>query len=121
MAGIKLNPGARVVFFGAFTPSADAVVLTLSSSSSALPGIDGGSVKITPLAEYPAKGRATGGVRCHRFRSGEDLITLAWVGNGPVRAASASGVPAELPSEPGKRDAAGIPLTSPVSSVGGRL
>ena len=121
MAGIKLNPGARVVFFSAFTPSDDAVVLTLSGSSSALPGIDGGSVKITPLAEYPAKGRATGGVRCHRFRSGEDLITLAWVGNGPVRAASASGVPAELPSESGKRDAAGIPLTGPVSSVGGRL
>ena len=109
------------MFFGAVTPSVEAVVLTIAGSSSALPGIDGGSIKITPLAEYPTKGRATGGVRCHRFRAGEDLITLAWVGNGPVRAASPSGVPAELPSEAGKRDAAGIPLTSPVGSVSGRL
>ena len=121
MAGIKLSPGAHVVFFGAVTPSVEAVVLTVADSSSTLPGVDAGSVKITPLAEYPAKGRATGGVRCHRFRSGEDLITLAWVGNGPVRAASASGIPADLPSEVGKRDAAGIALTSPVSSVSGRL
>jgi len=121
MAGIKLSPGAHVVFFGAVTPSVEAVVLTIAGSTSTLPGVGGGSVKITPLAEYPAKGRATGGVRCHRFRAGEDLITIAWVGNGPVRAASASGVPAELPSEPGKRDAAGIALTSPVSSVSGRL
>ena len=121
MAGIKLSSGTHVVFFGAVTPSVEAVVLTVAGSSLTLPGVDGGSVKITPLAEYPAKGRATGGVRCHRFRSGEDLITLAWVGNGPVRAASASGVPADLPSEIGKRDAAGIALTSPVSSVSGRL
>ena len=121
MAGIKLSPGAHVVFFCALTPAPDAVVVTIAGTSSALPGIDGGSVKITPLAEYPGKGRATGGVRCHRFRSGEDLITLGWVGNGPVRAASASGVPADLPSEFGKRDGTGTPLTSPVGSVGGRL
>ena len=31
-----------------------------------------------PYAEYPAKGRGTGGVRCHRFLRGEDVLTLAW-------------------------------------------
>ncbi|MSW43474.1 MAG: DNA topoisomerase IV, partial [Actinobacteria bacterium] len=121
MAGIKLSPGAHVVFFSAVTPTPEAVVVTVAGSSSALPGLDGGSIKITPLSEYPSKGRATGGVRCHRFRTGEDLITLAWVGNGPSRAASASGVPADLPSELGKRDGTGIPLSGPVSAIGGRL
>ena len=37
---------------------------------------------MTPYAEYPAKGRATGGVRCHRFLKGEDLLVLAWAGPG---------------------------------------
>ena len=78
-------------------------------------------MKVTPFAEYPAKGRATGGVRCHRFRSGEDLLTLAWVGNGPVRACSSSGVPVPLPTELGKRDATGVPVAAPVSHVAGSL
>ena len=58
---------ARVVSFGAFQPDADAVVVTVSGASSALPGTEPGAVKVTPFSEYPAKGRATGGVRCHRF------------------------------------------------------
>ena len=33
--------------------------------------------------EYPAKGRATGGVRCHRFLKGEDTLVLAWAGAAP--------------------------------------
>ena len=41
-----------------------------------------GAVKVTPFAEYPAKGRATGGVRCHRFLKGEDALVLAWAGAG---------------------------------------
>ena len=30
-------------------------------------------MKVTPYEEYPAKGRGTGGVRCHRFLKGEDV------------------------------------------------
>ena len=44
-----------------------------------------GRVKVTPFAEYPAKGRATGGVRCHRFLKGEDALVLAWAGAAPAR------------------------------------
>ena len=37
---------------------------------------------MTPYQEYPAKGRATGGVRRHRFLKGEDGLVLAWAGPG---------------------------------------
>ena len=92
MAGIKLGIGARVIYFGAVA-TADAVVATVSGMSRALPGTDAGSVKVTDFRQYPAKGRATGGVRCHRFLKGEDSLLLAWVGPAPAIAAAASGSP----------------------------
>ena len=121
MAGVRLAPGARVTSFTALTPAASAVVVTIAGSADALPGTDAGSIKITPLGEYPAKGRGTGGVRCHKFRSGEDTLVLAWVGLGPARAATASGVPADLPTVLGKRDGTGSPGTTPISGLGGQL
>ena len=60
-------------------------------------------------AEYPAKGRATGGVRCHRFLKGEDTLVLAWAGAAPARAAAASGAPVDLPEATGRRDGSGVP------------
>ena len=121
MAGIRLATGARLVFGGATVASPDHVVVTVSGSSSALPGTEGGSVKVTPLAEYPGKGRATGGVRCHRFRSGEDTLLTAWAGPGPARAAHASGVPADLPAPDARRDGTGTPAAAPIAGIGGRL
>jgi DNA gyrase subunit A len=121
MAGVRLTPGARVTSFTALTPSASAVVVTIAGSADALPGTDAGSIKITPLSEYPTKGRGTGGVRCHKFRSGEDTLVLAWVGIGPARAATASGVPADLPTALGKRDGTGSPGTTPINGLGGQL
>src|SRR5690606_2472031 len=86
MAGIKLTAGEHVAFFGAFDPAdADAVVVTASGSSTALPGTEAGAVKVTPFSEYPGKGRATGGVRSHRFLKGEDTLVAAWAGPGPAR------------------------------------
>ena len=121
MAGVRLARGARVTSFTALTPAASALVVTIAGSADALPGTDAGSIKITPLAEYPAKGRGTSGVRCHKFRSGEDTLVLAWVGIGPARAATASGVPADLPTVLGKRDGTGSPGTTPISGLGGQL
>ncbi|HYY10941.1 MAG TPA: DNA topoisomerase IV subunit A, partial [Kineosporiaceae bacterium] len=72
MAGVNLAPGARVVHFGAVDltlPDGEwaNVVVTIAGATGALPGTQTGSAKVTPYAEFPAKGRATGGVRCHRF------------------------------------------------------
>jgi DNA gyrase subunit A len=75
-------------------------------------------MKVTPFTEYPAKGRATGGVRCHRFLKGEDTLVLAWAGVTPVRASGGGGVAVELPEPTGKRDGSGVPATTVVSGIG---
>jgi DNA gyrase subunit A len=121
VAGIRLAAGARVVWFGAVARGADAVVVTVSGSSDALPGTEAGHVKVTPFSEYPAKGRATGGVRCHRFLRGEDTLILAAVAAAPARAAAASGAPIDLPDEPGRRDGSGTPAPQPIAAVAGPI
>ncbi len=115
IAGIKLAPGATVVFFGALDP-AEAVVVSVSGASTALPGTDAGSVKVTPFEEFPGKGRATGGIRCHRFLKGEDVLVFAWAGTGPARAAADSGAPVDLPEPIGRRDGSGTPGTQPIAA-----
>ena len=90
-----------------------------SGSSTALPGTEPGSVKVTPFTEYPAKGRATGGVRCHRFLKGEDALVFAWAGTAPARAAATSGAPVELPEANGRRDGSGVPGSQPIGACAG--
>jgi DNA gyrase subunit A len=118
MAGIKLGEGQSVVWFGTLDP-ATSVVVTASGSSTALPGTEPGAVKVTPFPEYPAKGRATGGVRCHRFLKGEDALVFAWAGTAPPRAAAASGSPIDLPAATGKRDGSGTPGSQPIAACAG--
>ena len=120
MAGIKLGVGASAVFFGVVPTGeagATAEVVTVSGSSKALPGTDPGAVKVTSFSEYPGKGRATGGVRCHRFLKGEDALLIAWAGPGPAWAAAASGAPVDLPAADGRRDGSGVPAGQPIAAV----
>ncbi|WP_028046497.1 DNA topoisomerase (ATP-hydrolyzing) subunit A [Cellulomonas sp. URHE0023] len=120
MAGIKLAGGQRVVGFGTVAASevAQAVVVTIAGASEALPGTQAGSVKVSPFEVYPAKGRATGGVRAHRFLRNEDALILAWVGVAPAWATGSAGQPIELPALDPRRDMSGTPLTAPVHAVG---
>jgi DNA gyrase subunit A len=145
MAGIKLAPRASVIWFGAVDPAATAaspaegsdsgassgqppgaqraagvpVVVTVAGSASALPGASAATVKVTPYAEYPPKGRATGGVRCHRFLKGEDVLVLAWAGPGPARGATEAGTPVPLPPPDGRRDGSGVRVRHPLAALGG--
>ena len=119
MAGMKLASGARAVFFGAVDPSA-AEVVTISGSSQTIAGTDAGRAKVSSFEQFPGKGRATGGVRCHAFLKGEDVLQLAWVGANPT-AVGADGSLRTLPEGGAKRDASGTPLESPVGSIGTRL
>jgi len=132
MAGVRLASGASVVWFGAAdagaasgTPSgppgsySPAVVVTVAGSAGALPGTGAASVKVTPLHEYPAKGRATGGVRCHRFLRGEDTLVMAWAGPAPAVASTDTGAPVQLPDPVGKRDGSGTALGRPIAVLGG--
>ena len=119
MAGIRLAAGERVAWFGAARPGGDAVVVTASGSSTALPGTEPGAVKVTPFAEYPAKGRATGGVRCHRFLKGEDTL----VSPGPARRPPGPRPPAAprstCPRPTGRRDGSGTPGSQPIAACAG--
>ncbi len=119
MAGIKLAAKASVIFFGAVRPATDDVV-TIAGASSSLPGTEAGAAKVTPVDEYPAKGRATGGMRAHRFLKGEDTLLLAAIGPRPMVAAAASGSPVDLPPPDGRRDGSGTALSQPVAMVAGR-
>ena len=134
MAGVRLSAGASVVWFGAVGADAaagtpvgppgtysPAVLVTVAGSVGTLPGTAAGTVKVTPLHEYPPKGRATGGVRCHRFLKGEDTLVMAWAGPAPAVGASESGAPVTLPDPVGRRDGSGVGLTGPLAILGGSV
>lgn len=111
MAGINLQVGARVAFFGAVRTDdpghGEPMVVTST----------GATVKVTPFKAYPAKGRATGGVRAHRFLKGETDVAVAWVGPRPV-GATATGDPVELPAADPRRDGSGFAVMLGPTVVG---
>ncbi|MBW8484888.1 DNA gyrase/topoisomerase IV subunit A [Actinomadura parmotrematis] len=121
MAGIKLAADARVLWFGAVDPSRTSRVITVSGSAAALDGTQTGALKIADFAEYPAKGRATGGVRSHRFLKGEDTLILAWAGPAPVKATAPNGQSITLPEDLGRRDGSGEKLHRAIATVGGPI
>ncbi|WP_414940116.1 DNA gyrase/topoisomerase IV subunit A [Amycolatopsis sp. cmx-11-51] len=100
MAGINLNGDAEVVFFAAIRTDdaehGEPMVVTAT----------GASVKVTPFSEYPAKGRATGGVRAQRLLKGETRLVVGWIGPRPAGAAR-NGDPVELPEIDPRRDGSG--------------
>jgi DNA gyrase subunit A len=120
VAGIKLTANDLVVSFASVSADANAHVVTITSAGATLTGADPGRAKVTLLTEYPGKGRATGGVRSHTLLKGEVGLALAFVGPEP-RACATDGTVRELPSEFGKRDGSGSPLTDVVSFIGTRL
>ncbi|MCF8546412.1 MAG: DNA topoisomerase IV subunit A [Microbacteriaceae bacterium] len=120
IAGIKLTANDLVVSFASVSADANAHVVTITSAGATLTGADPGRAKVTLLTEYPGKGRATGGVRSHTLLKGEVGLALAFVGPEP-RACATDGTARELPTEFGKRDGSGSPLTDVVSFIGTRL
>lgn len=116
VAGINLGKGSEAVYFGAVDDTA--VVITAANNSSAIAGTDSGSAKLSELSEFPMKGRATGGVRAHKFIRNEDQVYFAWAGNPELLASAADGKPIELDLEPSKRDASGSKIASPLGAIG---
>ncbi|PXY26924.1 DNA gyrase subunit A [Prauserella muralis] len=106
MAGINLPSDAEVVFFGAVRTDdeehGEPMVVTAT----------GASVKMTPFAEYPAKGRATAGVRAQRFLKGETALRVAWIGPRPA-GATKNGDAVELPEPDPRRDGSGAAHPGP--------
>jgi len=118
MAGMKLGDSARVIFATALPVDGVARVVTVADSSITLPGTDVATAKVSDWAEFPAKGRATGGVRAQRFLKGEDQLACAWVGTGEPRALAADGAARSLPTELGRRDGSGTPIDGAAAYVG---
>jgi DNA gyrase subunit A len=118
MAGIKLSDGAQAVFFASVAVDKKTVVLTAANNSESLGAVDAGSAKISSIDEFPAKGRATGGVRAHKFIRDENQLYFAYVGPQPILGSASAGKALELPEKLAKRDASGTPLSSTIVSAG---
>lgn len=121
VAGMSLASGSTVLFFGAVSAGSSAVVATISTSAATIAGADPGRAKVSDFADFPGKGRATGGVRAHALLKGEDSLSVAWVGAAPALAVGADGGVRKLPETPARRDASGTPLDSVVGSIGGAV
>ncbi|MFI6071141.1 DNA topoisomerase (ATP-hydrolyzing) [Actinoplanes sp. NPDC051343] len=111
MAGINLTPDAEVLTFNVVNTADDTHGEPMVVTST------GTQVKLTPFASYPAKGRATGGVRVQRFLKGETQLTLAWVGPRPV-GATTTGDPVELPEPDTRRDGSGTAVMMAPQIIG---
>lgn len=114
VTGMRLGEGARVVAAGAVPAGLDGDVWVLTVS-------DAGAVKRSSVSEFPVKGRATGGVRCMRFRRDESSIEAAHVGSGVPGATVGGKLTALTALALSKRDAAGEivdGLTGPDVRVG---
>ena len=119
VAGINLSSSDRVIHFTVASVD-NSTVVTVTAAESTLTGADPGRAKLTPLADFPPKGRATSGVRGHGLLKGEVGLALAWVGPEP-RACASDGTPRLLPTDTGKRDGTGTPLAEAVTILGTRL
>ena len=118
MAGIKLSEGAQAIYFTSLKTSKNTQVLTAASNSESLGAVDSGSAKLSALSEFPAKGRATGGVRAQKFIRDENQLYFAFVGDAPILASASSGKPLETPKALSKRDSSGTPLSATIISAG---
>ena len=116
VTGMKVAADASVIAFSLVDPEAENRVVTIATGENFY-GETALSVKVTDLAEFPTKGRATAGVRAHRFLKGETELVTAFAGPEPQGAASGGGA-RKLPAELGRRDGSGQPLESKVDAIG---
>lgn len=120
ISGMKLSEGDQVV--SAALVSAEtlesSLVVTVAGIATSGSGSGQTSAKVTPLLQYPQKGRAGQGVRCQRFLKGESRLALAAITATPPRALSKDGSPLPLPEVTDKRDASGSALKRQIYYLG---
>ncbi|MDR0960745.1 MAG: hypothetical protein LBM23_10480 [Propionibacteriaceae bacterium] len=118
MAGVKLGEGAEAIAF-AVVEAAHAEEALVVTQAAAPEGSHGPTtIKVSPFSAFPAKGRATGGVRCHRFTKGQDHLDLAWTGLPPARGSDPDGSFRNLPALDERRDGSGTRVGLPMAFFG---
>lgn len=120
ISGMKLSEGDQVVAAALVSAEAleSSLVVTVAGIATSGSGSGQTSVKVTPLLQYPQKGRAGQGVRCQRFLKGESHLALAAITATPPRALSKDGSPLPLPEVTDKRDASGSALKRQICYLG---
>lgn len=102
VAGFKLGDKSTVLAAGIIAEDEldTAMVVTVSDKNNG---------KMSPLSQYPRKGRATGGVRSQALLKGETELIYGYIGANPV-ILTVDGIEAKLPPVAAKRDASGKPI-----------
>lgn len=120
ISGMKLSEGDQVVAAALVSAEAleSSLVVTVAGIATSGSGSGQTSAKVTPLLQYPQKGRAGQGVRCQRFLKGESRLALAAITATPPRALSKDGSPLPLPEVTDKRDASGSALKRQIYYLG---
>jgi DNA gyrase subunit A len=108
---------ARVIAFALVDPQEESNRVVTIARGENFYGDPVSSIKVSDFADFPTKGRATGGVRAHRFLTGESELVLGFVGPHP-QAASAGGAARSLPESLARRDASGVPLEQKIDAIG---
>ena len=117
VAGIRVADDARVIAFALVDPQEESNRVVTIARGENFYGDPVSSIKVTDFADFPTKGRATGGVRAHRFLTGESELVLGFAGPHP-QAASAGGAARSLPESLSRRDASGVPLEQKIDAIG---
>ena len=120
ISGMKLSEGDQVVAAALVSAEAlkSSLVVTVAGIATSGSGSGQTSAKVTPLLQYPQKGRAGQGVRCQRFLKGESRLALAAISATPPRALSKDGSPLPVPEVTDKRDASGSALKRQIYYLG---
>ena len=116
VAGMNLANGATVIE-AAFVDMDQAEIVTVAAADDGMLYATQTSLKVTVGSAFPSKGRATQGVRCHRFLKGEDVLTLARVCPDRAIASSSTGEPIDLPEADERRDGSGEPVKQEVAAL----
>ncbi len=120
VSGMKLSEGDQVIAAALVSAEAleSSLVVTVAGIATSGSGSGQTSAKVTPLLQYPQKGRAGQGVRCQRFLKGESRLALAAITATPPRALAKDGSPLPVPEITDKRDASGSALKRQIYYLG---
>lgn len=116
--GVKVGPENYAIYLGTVAVPGTGFATTVAGDSTALVGTGAETVRSAPLQEFPVQKRGSGGVRIHRFRKGEDQVTLAGISVETPRASTANGQPVDLPEPSDQRTGTGVPVGTAVAAIG---